>query len=527
MPSMIKYKSDNIEALKRYKVYRVMCQDSLMFHYKYFFFENYRRKAAIFDYIKKIVDALERILKGELTRLIINAPPRYFKTEIVVKAFISNGICLNPAAKFIHLSYSDDLALDNSEHIKDTINSDAFQKLFPEIKIKIDSKAKNKWYTTKGGGLLARAAGGSVTGFGAGTVDQEFKLINQLQNDDEDLKQFIGEIDNHYQAHDLEQKWAFGGAIIIDDPIKPEDADSDTVRTRVNDRFDSTIRNRTNSRKTPIIVNMQRLHPQDLSGYLMRKDEADKWEVISLPAIFFDGEGKRHALCPLRHTLEELDALKKANEIVFERQYMQNPNPRTGLMFPMQELQFADFNNKKLIEYLNNPDHNYVCADPADQGGDDFAGLDSRLIGDKIYIANVLYNTDGADHNEQALVKMVLNSKASNVGVESVLGWKETAENVRSELITKGFEGEVRLLRPRTGKLARISNRSSFIKNHFIFREDWEEFPQYAKFMRNLTSYMKIQEPGRMNKHDDAPDVSEMCASYYQINFPSLWPIKE
>jgi predicted phage terminase large subunit-like protein len=492
-------------AVEELQSYRLASQASLLFYFRYFFYKNYNRKAVIYPYLRTICEALEQVLKGNIKRLIIQAPPRYFKTELAVKAFIPHALAINPSAKFIHLTYSDDLALDNSETIRDTINSQAYQELFPEVKTKIDSKAKNKWYTTAGGGVLARAAGGSVTGFGAG----------KTEDPDEDISSYF--ID----------KEGFNGAIIIDDSIKPEDADSDTIRTRVNDRFDSTIRNRVNSRKTPIIVMAQRLHPMDLCGYLQRKDESDSWTVISFPAVFFDEQGERQALCPYKHTLSELDALKKANEVVFERQYMQNPNPRTGLMFPMQELQFADFNNKKLIDYLNNPDHNYVCADPADQGGDDFAGLDSRLIGDKIYIANVLYNTDGADHNEQALVKMVLNSKASNVGVESVLGWKETAENVRSELITKGFEGEVRLLRPRTGKLARISNRSSFIKNHFIFREDWEEFPQYAKFMRNLTSYMKIQEPGRMNKHDDAPDVSEMCASYYQINFPSLWPIKE
>jgi hypothetical protein len=88
---------------------------------------------------------------------------------------------------------------------------------------------------------------------------------------------------------DLDRKLNFGGAIIIDDPVKPDDADSDTLREKVNNRYDSTIKNRVNSRNTPIIVIMQRLHPMDLSGYLQRDDEEDEWEVIELPCIKKDG----------------------------------------------------------------------------------------------------------------------------------------------------------------------------------------------------------------------------------------------
>lgn len=479
------------------KVARVKCLKSLLFHYRFFFSEQENMKAVIGDHHLIICEALERVLNGELKRLIINIAPRYNKTELAVKMFISHGLALNPASKYIHLSYADDLALDNSQKVKAIIQSEAYQKLFPEVQLGNVSKAVDKWYTSEGGGVLARAAGGQVTGFGAGQPEKEIK------------KEVL-----------ITKKELFGGAIIIDDPIKPDDADSDTIRERVNHRFDSTIKNRVNSRDTPIIVIMQRLHPNDLSGYLMNNKRKEKWEVINLPAIKEDGT----ALWPYKHTIEELLDLKHDNELVFERQYMQNPQPRTGLMFPLQELSF--YNHAEMEDRLADPDHNYICADPAGDGGDDFGTLDTRLIGNKIYVPNVIYNTDGTDFNEAALVNLVLSTRASNVGIESVFGWKEVAINVRTELEQKGFEGEVRMLRPRTGKLARISNRASFIKNHFVFRDDYEQLPQYAKFMRNLTSYLKVQEPGKMNKHDEAPDICEMAAGYYQKNFPSLWPVK-
>lgn len=482
-------------------VAKVKCLRSLLFHTRYFFVKQYKRKFIVGPHHEIIAHALERVLRGECKRLIIQVAPRFGKTELAVKSFISHGLALNPSAKFIHLSYSDDLALDNSETIKDLINSEDYQLLF-NVKIKHDAKAKNKWYTTEGGGVLARAAAGSVTGFGAGKVEEE------------------GEEDFSFDS-----KHSFAGAIIIDDPIKPDEADSETIRERINQRFDSTIRTRTNSRNTPIIVIMQRTHPNDLAGYLQRKEEEDKWEVISLPVI--NEEGNKYnlipgdALWPFKMTLEEALQKKKANDIVFERQFMLNPKPKTGLLFPIEDLNFYDPNE---ID-LSDPDFKYMAADPANEGGDDFSGMDSRLIGNKIYIHSVLYNTDGTDHNQAAIVKMIADHKIMYCGIEGVLGWKEVVESIREELTRKNYEGEVRLLRPRTGKHARIVTRASFIRNHFYFRKDYEDFPQYAKFIRNLTSYLRIQEPGRMNKHDDAPDNCEMIASYYQKEIGHLWPM--
>jgi hypothetical protein len=493
----------DLQEFKTLKIARVKCKQSLLFHYRYFFYANYGRKAVIYPYILQIIDALEKVLRGEITRLIIQAPPRYFKTEIAVKAFIHHALALNPSAKFIHLTYSDDLALDNSEIIKDTVESELYQTLFPEVKIKLDSKAKNKWYTTKNGGVLARAAGGSVTGFGAGKTDSE----------DDEFDEFISGIDSKYN---------FNGAIILDDSIKPEDADSDTIRTRVNDRFDSTIRNRVNSRKTPIIAMAQRLHPMDLIGYLLREEEQDNWTVLSFPAIYFNENGERQALCPLRHTLKELDAMRNANEVVFERQYMQNPEPKTGLMFPKSLLHFFDADTLD----LSDADYQYIPVDPADRGGDFFAAPRTCLVGNRIYVPEVLFNKDGTDLNEPAVRDLTMQNKVNFVGVESVMGWKETATRIREYLYEKEWQGEFIFLHPRTNKHARITNRQSFIRNNFWFRRDYANYPQYKAFMDNLTTYLKIQEPGQGNKNDDAPDVMEMAGSHYEKRFPNLWQLK-
>lgn len=485
----------NIQVLK---VAKVKCLTSLLFFTRYFFKKRYGRKFIIGDHHEIICNALERVLRGEIRRLIINIAPRYGKTEIAVKNLIAHGLAINPAAKFIHLSYSDDLALDNSEEVKDLIEEDFYQELFPAVKIKPASKAKKKWYTTEGGGVYATAAAGQVTGFGAGRVDEE---------EEGSMEEFLSAID---------QKEGFGGALIIDDPIKPEDADSDTIRERVNNRFDSTIRNRVNSRNTPIIVIMQRLHPMDLSGYLMRDEEADEWTVISLPCIKEDGT----ALWPFKHTVEELHKLKEANDIVFERQYMQNPKPKEGLLFPEEDLHFY---NPKTVDVEKLAEFRFAFIDPADEGGDDLSMPLGYLVGNKIYVPDVIYNSHGTDVNEPACVDMITSKKLEAVNIEGNSAWVLFAKGVRTKVEEKYEDCEIRVVKPHTNKHTRILAHSAFIRNHFVFRADYKQHPEYLKFMRNLTSYLRIQEGTSKNKHDDAPDSLAGMAGYFKSNFAHLW----
>ena len=135
--------------------------------------------------------------------------------------------------------------------------------------------------------------------------------------------------------------------------MKPEDADYNLRRDRINMRFDSTIRNRVNSRNTPIIIIMQRLHPEDLTGYLLDV-EPGEWELISLPAVVDERlveSAKKYGvnvpdgvvgqpLWEFKMNFDELMKYKRINSLVFERQYMQDPQPLEGLIFPKSELNY-------------------------------------------------------------------------------------------------------------------------------------------------------------------------------------------
>ena len=161
------------KSINEIKFARHFCKQGLLNHTRYFFKELQKRNFVVNHHHEKICDALDKVIRGETTKLIINIAPRYGKTEVAVKQFVSHALSWNPSAKFIHLSYSDSLALDNSEEIKDLIASKEYQELFPNIEIKQDSNSKKKWYTNKGGGMYATSSGGQVTGFGAGTIDKE------------------------------------------------------------------------------------------------------------------------------------------------------------------------------------------------------------------------------------------------------------------------------------------------------------------------------------------------------------------
>ena len=244
-----------------------------------------------------IADALEKVRCGEIQNLVINVPPRYGKTELAVICWIAQCIAANPKAKFIHLSYSDELALDNSAKAREVINSEWYQSYWP-IQLKDDADSKKKWYTSEGGGLYATSAGGAITGFGAGVTEQP-----------DDGK--------------------FYGAIIIDDPLKVDDALRDIERNKVNDRLNTTIKSRRNSRKTPIIIIMQRLHEEDMSGFVLGGGIGEEFHHLKLPAIKADGT----ALWPFKHTVDELLKEKAADPFTFSGQMMQEPSPEDGTFF--------------------------------------------------------------------------------------------------------------------------------------------------------------------------------------------------
>lgn len=454
---------------------------------RYFFKHNFGKKFIVNDHHKIICDALDRVIQGKTKRLMINIAPRYSKTELVIKNFAAYGFAINPASKFIHLSYSADLATDNSTEVQNTVTSEAFQELFDDVQLVSDSK--KKWKTSAGGGFYAISSGGQVTGFGAGEVQDEEMQKKEL----EEIEEFIP-----YFHSD------FAGAILIDDPIKPDDALSDTKRNAVNQKFDTTIRNRVNSRDTPIIIIMQRLHQDDLCGYLqdlegvIGVDEGGEWELVELPCLTTDPEtGEEVALWPHKHTVEELHIMRVKNPFVFETQYQMNPKPKEGLMY---ERGFRTYEYPTIPYTPNNVRKNYT--DTADTGKDYLCSINYVESDSGNYVTDILFTTKPMEYTEVKTAEMMAKDDTQIANIESNNGGRSFARNVETQTrIIGNYTTEFNAFFQSDNKEVRIFSKSNEVQNLTFFPHGWDKM--WPEFYQHVTTYMKTGK----NKNDDGADT--------------------
>lgn len=241
-----------------------------------------------------ICTALERVVVGKSKRLIINIPPRSGKTEIAVKSFMAWCMGIFPDAEFIHASYSKELATANTWETRAIMQHEAYAEIFGPPRLRTDSNAKDHFRTDQGGVVYSTGADGTITGFGAGKMRD-----------------------------------GFGGAILIDDAHKAGEANSKVMRDKVLSWFQVTMESRKNTVDTPIIVIMQRLHEEDLAGWLLAGGNGEKWDHVCIPALDADGA----SFWPEQFPVSDLRRKEAANSYVFAGQYMQRPAPIGGGIF--------------------------------------------------------------------------------------------------------------------------------------------------------------------------------------------------
>ena len=345
---------------------RIEAQEDLYFFSRYMFKERRKYKWMHNWHHRDVCDALMRVFRGETKRLIINIPPRYSKTELAVINFMAWCFGKVPDCEFIHISYSATLAANNAFQTRNLVQEEAFRRVFPYFALRDDSKAKDDWRTVAGGVCYAQGTGGTITGFGAGKIRKDF-----------------------------------GGAIIIDDPHKASEASSDTIRGNVIEWFQNTLESRTNSPDTPIIVIMQRLHEQDLAGWLLDGGNGEEWEHLCLPAIQPDGS----ALWPEKHSIERLKVMEDAAPYVFSGQYRQLPSPPAGGFFKPDRIEIVDALPSNVVKQVRAWD---LAA--TENEGDYTAGPRMlKTTDNQIYIVDMVrgqWGPDGVENTIKQTTKM-------------------------------------------------------------------------------------------------------------------------
>jgi len=260
-------------------------------------------------HIEAIAWRLEQVRKGGIKRLIITMPPRSLKSISASVAFPAFVHGHDPTRQIICVSYSQELAAKHHNDYRALLRAAWYRSVFPKTLISLAKDNEVETALTARGTRLATSIGGTLTGRG-------------------------------------------GDIVIIDDPLKPADALSQTRRLAVNDWFGSTLASRLNNKKTDaIIIVTQRLHSEDLIGHLTENPEHG-WTVLNLPAIaprdeaIPIGENKFHRVCagdvlhPAREPRDVLDDLRRSlGSDVFAAQYLQEPVPPGGNMFKREWIQ--------------------------------------------------------------------------------------------------------------------------------------------------------------------------------------------
>ena len=258
-------------------------------------------------------DAFERVANGELKRLIINMPPRHTKSEFASYLFPAWFLGRYPEKKIIQTAHTAELAVGFGRKVRNLINQEDFQEVFPGISLSSDSKAAGRWNTNKKGDYFAIGVGGAVTGKGA-------------------------------------------DVLIIDDPHSEQEAALGAYNPEVYDKVYEWYTSGPRQRLQPggaIIIVMTRWSVRDLTGQIIKsatqREGADEWEVIELPAILPSEE----PLWPEFWPLDQLEALKAELPVSkWSAQYQQDPTSEEGALIKREWWQEWEYDSPPPCEAI-------------------------------------------------------------------------------------------------------------------------------------------------------------------------------
>lgn len=239
----------------------------------------------------KLTTTLDAVVRGEIRRLLVVAPPRHGKSELVSRRLPPYFLGCFPDKEVIATAYGQELVHDFGRDVRTIVSSPEYARLFPGTRLASDASAVDRWRVAgHRGGYMAAGVGGPITGRGA----------------------------------DL---------LLIDDPVKSRaQAESQTERDTIWSWYRAVAYTRLAPRAS-IVLTLTRWHEDDLAGRILSSQRAGDWTVVHFPAIGADGE----ALWPERYPavsrdgLEGLDAIRETlGAYEWSALYEGNPRPLEG-----------------------------------------------------------------------------------------------------------------------------------------------------------------------------------------------------
>jgi len=415
-------------------------------------------------HLKVLAKSLQKVSDGVIKKLAVSLPPRAGKSYTVslwCAWLIGKGVD-NPNTSIMRNSYGQSIAQKFSYDVRFIIQSEKFLSVFPNVKLKTDKASVDDW-AIEGSAqstYFCSGVGGAVTGKGCSTVGISDDLIKNL-----------------------------------------EDALSDIILEKTWGWYLSTHKSRF-EKGCPEVNIATRWSKKDVIGQTTELE--NDWTLVIIPALTDKGE----SFCDEIKSTSEYLALKKImDQYIWEAEYMQNPIESKGLLYPVDELN--RFSMHELDKYYKGNDTNKLYFDAiigytdiADEGADYLASVAAAIVGEKVYIIDVVFTQDPIEVTQPQVAAMIIKTEQHMHKLESNNGGKAFGMKVR-ELVTEELSCNVKWKPTTKNKETRILMKAGLVKEFFYFRDDYDIGSQYDNFMKALTSYVRLGK----NKHDDAPDA--------------------
>jgi predicted phage terminase large subunit-like protein len=425
-------------------------------------------------HIEVIAAKLAAVRAGKIRRLIINLPPRHLKSLIASIAFPAWCLGHDPSAQILCVSYAQDLADKLARDCRGIMMSPWYRQIF-RTRLAPHRQAVQEFITTDQGYRLATSTGGVLTGRGA-------------------------------------------DIILIDDPLKPEEALSEAQRNAANDWFVHTLYSRLNDKRSgAIVIIMQRLHEDDLVGHVLAQEP---WEVLSFPAIAEEDEVHRietiwgprcftrrrgEALHPDREPLETLEHIRRTiGEYNFAGQYQQSPAPLGGGMVKAEW--FKRYRENERPECFDRIVQSWDTANKATELSDFSVCTTWGVSGKHLFLLGVFRRR----LEYPALKRAVREQQSLFEATEVLIEDKASGTQLIQELIEDGCHGVTRY-QPTGDKIMRLHAQTAMIDSGFVHIP--ETAPWLAEYLHEMVVFPK-------GKHDDQVDSTAQFLDWFKKPYP-------
>lgn len=430
---------------------------------------------------RRIANALERVARGELKRLMICMPPRHGKSMLASEYFPAWYLGHHPDHQVMHASYSQELVDQFGRKVRNQLRDGLYLAVFPGTVLSEDSQAANKFSTAAGGNYFAVGVGGSATGRG---------------------------------AH----------LLLIDDPIKDRlDADSERMRIALKDWYTSVAYTRLMPGGAVVVI-QTRWHEDDLMGWLQLEHGHEGWEVIDMPA-WDDNENPKVALWPESYPIERLKQIRATlPPRDWEALFMQRPREGTGAAFKRSWLQFYDMavNHKAMYRIM--------LVDPAtaqpSRVNNDFTSIWVVGLGEdeNYYVLDMVRDRLNLTERTEAVFRLHRKWKPGQVRYERY-GMMADVEHIRNEMNRRSYRFALTEVGGATKKEDRIKRLIPIFQQGRVWLPQELQYTTSAGKQRDLVHDFIEEEylSFPVGRHDDMLDALSRVA---EPTLDTPWPSK-